>query len=209
MRRSAFLFAWIACAGCSSTDPGLVTYRPRDPAPDAGQTQQDAGAVETSTPEAGAPEVDPPLRCIVCINAGGPQYASAAMGKTYEADTGATAGETYTAPNPVNNTNDSLLYQSERYGNAFNYVFNVPNGSYTLKLHFAEVYYNAVGQRVFNVDVQGQKILENYDIVTDVGAANAPVVKTYSVNVTDGTLTIAFTTVVDNAKVSAIELLGK
>jgi hypothetical protein len=188
----------------------LGTYRPRDAAADVGetQTQPDASAPEPAA-EAGAPDVEAPLRCIVCVNAGGPAYVSQAMGKTYEADTGAAEGATYIAPNPVNGTNDSPLYQSERYGTAFNYVFNVPNGSYTLKLHFAEVYWTAVGQRVFNVDAQGVRLLENYDIVADAGAANTPVVKTYTVNVTDGTLTIAFTTLVDAAKVSGIEVLGK
>jgi hypothetical protein len=48
-------------------------------------------------------------------------------------------------------------------------------------------------------------VLSNYDIYAEVGALNATT-ETYTVEVTDGELNVDFTTVYDNAKVSAIRV---
>jgi hypothetical protein len=215
-------FLLVGAGGCSAADPGAPLERPtRPPASDASLPPADtatdaaadaaeslpdldAGVDGSSDAEAGAPA---PLRCVACINAGGNGF-TASNGRVFVADTGADAGRTYTSPNPVNGTNDGAMYQSERFGQTFAYAIQVPNGTYTLNLHFAEVFWTQTGQRVFNVDVQGARVLSNYDILQEV-AANAPVVKTFNATVTDGTLTVAFSTVVDNAKVAGIEVLGR
>jgi len=92
-------------------------------------------------------------------------------------------------------------------GGAFAYAFPVPAGSYTVKLHFAEVWDGAkgVGQRVFSVAVEGTPALTNYDIFAAVGA-DAAATETATVDVTDGVLDIAFTSVVQNVVVMAIEV---
>src|SRR5208283_4764580 len=98
------------------------------------------------------------------------------------------------------------LYQSERYGN-FSYNIPLTNGNYNVTLKFAEIYWNATGQRIFNVSMQGTPVISNLDIYAKVGK-NAAYDVTKPVSVTNGTLNINFTTVVDNAKVSAIEITG-
>ena len=123
-------------------------------------------------------------------------------GGTYK--TGAaisTSGTTNPAPQAV--------YQSERFG-SFTYSLTglTPGISYTLRLHFAEIYWNRAGVRVFNVTVNGQTVLPNFDIFAAAGGAKRAVVKTFPV-VADsmGTVTVGFKSVKDNAKLSGLELL--
>ncbi len=45
----------------------------------------------------------------------------------------------------------------------------VAGQTYTLALHFAELYFETVGQRVFTVIVNDQAVLPDYDIIADAG----------------------------------------
>src|SRR5208337_3996541 len=107
----------------------------------------------------------------------------------------------------ITGTTDPTLYQSERYGN-FSYNVPLANGNYTVTLKFAEIYWNTAGQRIFNVGMQGAQVISNLDIFAKVGK-NAAYDVSIPVSVTNGTLNINFTSVVDNAKVSAIEVTLK
>ena len=53
-------------------------------------------------------------------------------------------------------------------------------GIYTVKLYFAETEHTQANQRIFDVNVQGQKVLENFDIVDQAGSNNAGIVKEFS-----------------------------
>ncbi|KAK1412113.1 hypothetical protein QVD17_33103 [Tagetes erecta] len=70
------------------------------------------------------------------------------------------------------------------------------NGNYTVKLHFAEIVftqYNAfdiLGKRVFDVYVQGELKLKDFDIVIEAGGTGRAVVKSYAVIVKNNTLKI-------------------
>lgn len=151
------------------------------------------------------------------FNCGGPAF-TAANGDQYTADQYFTSpSNTYTnnqIPN-ILGTNDDILYRSERYRNAFSYQVPLANGNYQVVLHFAEIYQGAtggngnggVGSRIFNVSIEGNAFLSNYDIYADVGAETS-VTKTTLVAVIDGQLDIDFNSVVDNAKISAIEILS-
>ncbi|TCJ12682.1 choice-of-anchor D domain-containing protein [Flaviaesturariibacter flavus] len=145
------------------------------------------------------------------INAGGPQVTNSI---------GTFAADNYFSPSPgnihdttaaINGTTDDAIYQSERWGNNFDYAFPVNNGQYKVVLHFAETYWTTAGSRVFDVTIEGVKVLDNYDIVAKVGAFTATT-ETFTVGVTDGMLNINFSSLTaaggkDNAKVSAIEVL--
>jgi hypothetical protein len=96
------------------------------------------------------------------------------------------------------------LYKNERYGN-FSYNIPVPNGSYTVTLLFAEIYWTSAGKRVFNVSVEGQPAIQGLDIYATVGA-NTALVRTVPATVANGVLKITFTSTVDHAKVSAIQV---
>ncbi|MFN8473385.1 MAG: malectin domain-containing carbohydrate-binding protein [Anaerolineae bacterium] len=138
------------------------------------------------------------------IHAGGGSYAEPS-GKVWSADTGFSGGASSSTTAAIANTNAAPLYQAERYGN-FSYNVAVPNGSYEVTLRFAEIYRTSAGQRIFNVALNGATVLSNFDITAQVGA-KAALDKTFTTNVTNGTVTITFTTVKDNAKVSAIEIV--
>jgi hypothetical protein len=70
----------------------------------------------------------------------------------------------------------------------------------------AEIYFGAVGQRVFNINVEnGQFVRNNLDMIQTYGANNqAIVLRADNLNITDGTINITFSTVVNNAKISGI-----
>lgn len=153
----------------------------------------------TTPPPPPPPPTDPTT---VKINAGGSVY------NDFSADKNSSGGSTYSTTAAIDATTMDPLYQTERYGN-FSYSIPIANGDYTVKLHFAEIYWNAVNSRLFNVSIEGQQKLSNYDIFAKAGAKNKAVIESIDVTVTDGTLNINFTTVKDNAKVSAIEVVPR
>ena len=122
----------------------------------------------------------------------------------YGADQYFGGGNTYVVSNPIDGTADDPLYQSERFGN-FSYALPVPNGNYTVVLKFAEIYWDQAGKRVFSVLFEGQQAIGNLDIFALVGKNRAYDVS-LPVSVTDGVLNISFQSIVDYAKVSAIEV---
>jgi hypothetical protein len=137
-------------------------------------------------------------------DSGGAAYTDPS-GNVWSADTGFTGGSTYHTTDAISNTSTPTLYQSERYGN-FQYEFNVPNGTHTVTLKFAEIYWSKPGQRVFNVAINGTAVLSNFDIIAQAGAAFKARDESFSVPVSTGTVIIQFTTVVNNAKISALEI---
>ncbi|MEF8808004.1 malectin domain-containing carbohydrate-binding protein, partial [Natronomonas sp.] len=152
-------------------------------------------------------------------NAGGDAY-TASDGTEFQADTAFTGGTTYSVSQDINNTEDDPLYQTERYGD-FSYDVPLQDGEYEVTLHFAEIYQGVSesdtvdsdgpddgtqeNDRVFNVSIEDQQVLAEYDIYAEVGPLNATQ-ETFTVEVTDGELNVEFTTIYDNAKVSAIEV---
>ena len=153
-------------------------------------------------------------QAIKLINSGGAQYVDR-QSSTWSADAFFSGGGASSKSFDVAGTTDDALYLSFRKASSsgsFSYNIPVESGTYTIRLHFLEPYFGApggvkgkVGGRVFHVDVEGQRVLANYDIYAQDGAGKA-VVKTFNgVSVTDGMLNLHFTSVVDNAVVSAIE----
>ncbi|WP_368662399.1 PKD domain-containing protein [Zobellia laminariae] len=148
------------------------------------------------------------------INSGGPEVSH--EGNLFHADDYFFNGQSY--------TNSSVkipeLYQTERFDskNNLDYKIPVPNGNYEVVLHFAEIYWGAtggvaggIGNRVFDVNIEDVLVLDDYDIVADVGS-ETPVAKSFLVTVSDGELNLNFSALastggVNSPKVSAIEIL--
>jgi len=110
------------------------------------------------------------------VNAGGRDYVDT-QGNLWLADRPfgngpwgyAGQAASYFTDHPVAGTEDSLLYQDESNGMT-GYVFQVPNGVYSVTLKFAEVYtYTAIGGRVFDVYIQGHLVLPRLDVLATVG----------------------------------------
>ena len=96
--------------------------------------------------------------------------AGGAVG-TFVADTDFTGGTATIVTQAVStagvaNAAPMAVYQSRRTGN---FSYNLPGltsgASYTVRLHFAEVYYTAAGQRTFNVAINGTTALDRKSVV--------------------------------------------
>jgi predicted alpha-1,2-mannosidase len=76
------------------------------------------------------------------------------------------------APEPV--------YQYERYAQDFAYKFPVRAGRhYLVRLHFAEIFDEVAGKRLENIEINGQPVLNAFDIFTAAGGVNKAVVKEF------------------------------
>ena len=84
----------------------------------------------------------------------------------------------------------------------------VPNGQYSVVLHFAETYggITGPGQRVFGVNVNGTS-LGNLDIYALAGGPDRAIAETTPATVTSGELDIGFAQVVQEPMIDAIEVL--
>ena len=111
------------------------------------------------------------------------------------------------------NAAPAAVYQCERYGQDFAYSFPVPkDGSYHVRLHFAEVFDDAAGRRIENVHINGQPALTNLDIYSAAGGLNKALVKDFDGIQPDaqGNIVIRIsspsTSPDRNAKISGIEI---
>lgn len=117
----------------------------------------------------------------------------------------------------VSGTDDPELFSAERYGH-FSYAIPVdPRGTYTVVLHFAEIYFGpklegggGVGSRVFHVFCNGQTLLRDFDIFREAGSLQV-VTKSFSGIKPSvfGKINLTFEPAVNNATVSAIEILDE
>ncbi len=133
----------------------------------------------------------------------------------FVADTLYSGGTAYSTTNTVStsgiaNAAPAAVYQSERFGN-FTYTFNglTASAPYTVRLHFAEIYFTSSGSRLFNVLVNGSQVLGNFDVFAAAGGANLALVRDFATSASSsGQVTVQYVSVKDNAKSSAIELLS-
>ncbi|HTV43092.1 MAG TPA: GH92 family glycosyl hydrolase [Candidatus Sulfotelmatobacter sp.] len=118
-----------------------------------------------------------------------------------------------TVDTTASNAAPAAVYDSERYGNDFTYVFPVPRGQrYLVRLHFAEIFDNDAGSRLENIYINRRPVLSNFDIYAAAGGMNKAVVKEFHVRPSRrGTIAIRIMAPPNspdqNAKISAIEIL--
>jgi len=108
-------------------------------------------------------------------------------------------------------TDAPKIYETERYGMDA-YEFVVPNGKYTVRLHFAETYEGVTeaGMRVFSVTINSKTVLEDFDVFDVAGGPEKPIVKQFKgVKVTDGKLIIEFIPDIENPEINGIEIFSK
>jgi hypothetical protein len=148
------------------------------------------------------------------INAGGNQLATSQgifqADDFYSSSINRIARTTF----PVTNTVDAALYQTERRSDSrvLNYNLPVPQGTYTVILHFAETQWTATRKRQFDVTIEGKKVLDNYDIYARTGA-NAARIEKFTTTVSDGVLSIGFSSLssdggIDYPTISALQVLN-
>jgi len=80
------------------------------------------------------------------------------------------------------------------------------NSIYSVNLYFSEPEEKAEGERVFDVTIQGRKVLEDFDIISETGKMDKEVVKTFSGIAAGRTLTVQMVPEKGNTILSGIEL---
>ncbi|WP_224490189.1 malectin domain-containing carbohydrate-binding protein [Robertkochia flava] len=162
--------------------------------------------------------VDEPVKpedFALLINAGGEEITY--NGKIFKQDQYFNGGDIY------NNKQAEVpnIYRTERNSSeSLSYGIPVTNGTYELNLHFAEIYFGAnggfyavdPGQRVFDVYIEDSLVLDNYDILKEVGP-ETPDIRTFTQKISDGEINIFLTSSfstggVGSAKISALEIYG-
>lgn len=158
------------------------------------------------SPAVSATPTAPPYSAFNC---GGPTLGA------YLADAFFDTGNTYATTTAINTNGLSApapmtVYQSQRYGNVtYTFPYLAPFTSYKVRLHFAEVYWTSVGQRVFNVLLNGAQVLTNFDIVRAAGTAFQGNIQEFNaISDSSRRLSVQIVTVVDNASLNGIELLA-
>jgi hypothetical protein len=193
-----------AAAPAATTAPAAAPAAATEAAPAATAAAAPATAPAATTEAAAVPK-------IIRVDAGSDTNYVDSEGNTWLADQGFADGEVVTrdADLPVANTKDPALYRTEHY-DMTSFSENVPNGKYTVKLHFAETYEGITGpgERVFSFNVGGQHEFKDFDIFVKAGGAQkAYEVDVDNVEVTDGKLAITFTANVQSPAVNAIEII--
>jgi hypothetical protein len=210
----------IVASGVTSTAYADVSVNPASKysysvvAMDAAGLSKASGIATASTPSAGGAISN----TIIAVNAGGSAVAEAAEGSqtgfAWLADqdfTGGTATSTGSAINTslVSNPAPQTVYQTNRYG-PMTYV--IPGfkagGMYIVDLHFAETYWTAPGQRLFNVSINNKQVLNNYDILASAGKEYTATEQSfYATADSTGTITINFVAgAADNPQINGIQI---
>lgn len=165
-----------------------------------------------------------PSNVLYRVDSGGPAIQSLDSGPDWAADNsdpspyrnngsntaGWDSSETIAATVPA--STPRAIFESERWSPsdnpAMDWAFPVAAGTpIEVRLYFANRYpgTSQVGQRVFNVALDGTIVLDHYDIVADVGD-QVGTMKAFDIT-SDGTVNIDFSHVVENPLINGIEIV--
>ncbi len=109
-----------------------------------------------------------------------------------------TNGETGSNSNEILGTDNDLLFYSDRYGDFIYTIPTVVNDLHQVTLYFSEPYWTESNSRKFRVRINGDIVLNNFDIYAESGFETA-ITKTFEVNPIDGNIVIEMETIIDNA----------
>jgi hypothetical protein len=144
---------------------------------------------------------------LIAINIGADTAFTAADGTVFAADeTG--VGNRYSSAGEISGTEDDKLYKTESWDpKGLDYAFDLADGNYEVRLHFAEIWNPAhdEGIRVFDIAAEDNLIMDNLDIFAESGGRAAHIVD-FDVAVTDGALNLSLIEGIQNPKLSAIEI---
>ena len=116
-------------------------------------------------------------------------------------------GSSYSTTATVQASADAEIYQSERWSNYLAYVLPVESGrEYKLTLKFAEIYLSTNNSRLFDVTVDGQLFLDNYDVHAAAGGKNIAVDTSVSLTPTNNYISLELRASKDNASIKGIVL---
>jgi len=119
-------------------------------------------------------------------------------------------GAEITPTDSVSSTTPDAVFDCERYGNA-TWEFPVTSAQdVEVRLYVGNQFEGAssIGDRQFNVSIEGEQVLTNYDPVADVGHANGTMKAFTATEDGDGIVTVSVDQgLADNPQINAIEIL--
>ncbi|XP_063949297.1 probable LRR receptor-like serine/threonine-protein kinase At1g56130 isoform X2 [Daucus carota subsp. sativus] len=100
----------------------------------------------------------------------------------------------------ISGTLDSELYKTARTSSSSlrYYGLGLKNGKYAIELHFAEIQmedtrsWKGLGKRLFDIYIQGERVVQDFNIQNEAGASKKALVKKFEGNVTNKILDIHF-----------------
>jgi N-acetylneuraminic acid mutarotase len=157
------------------------------------------------------------------INAGGAQLAGTPV---WTADSAASpsplrnTGSVYTTATNIDITDPSIpagtpaaMFQTERYdqlgGQEMTWTFPTAPGEYEVRLYFSENYAPLFvnGARQFDVVLEGQTVLDNFDVFAAAGAGNKGIMRSFPV-FADTDIDLVFNHVIENPSIKGIEIIS-
>ena len=131
------------------------------------------------------------------------------LGDVMTKEGGFEGGSTIERPDiKIENTKDPEIYRAEHYS-MDSFWWKVPNGKYTVRLHFCETFegIGGPGDRVFGFKVQ-DKEFKDFDVWKTTGGAQRPHIETVIATVTDGKLKVTFIPKIENPQLNGIEIIA-
>lgn len=170
---------------------------------------QSAPEKSASQPTVSAPAPQSkPAQPTIRIKTGVSDGFTDSSGNAWLPDQGFADGETTDRPDlTITGASDQRIYRAERYSMT-RFTQALPNGHYTVKLHFCETFdgITGPGQRVFSFNVAGHEF-KDFDVWVKSGGALRAYVETVPVEITDGKLEITFTPNIENPQINGIEII--
>lgn len=111
----------------------------------------------------------------------------------------------------IEGTDDPAIYRTERWSME-KFIAEVPDGKYTVRLHFAETYpdIDIDGPRIFDVKIQGKAVLKDFNVSKQAGGVRKALVKTFrGIEVNNGMLEITFVPNMQNPEINGIEIIAE
>ena len=187
----------VVFAGCKSNNAVSDSSTPK---PAATAAVAPAKPAEPPKPKVVLPTVR--------INVGSAVAYTDTSGNAWLADQGFVGGDVIERSElTIGNAKDPTIYRTERYSME-SFSHPLPNGKYTVKLHFAETFEGITDkeQRVFHFNVEGQEF-KNFDVFVKAGGVQKAYVETVKVDIADGKLDIKFTHHIENPEINGIEII--
>jgi regulation of enolase protein 1 (concanavalin A-like superfamily) len=151
-------------------------------------------------------------RGYLAIQAGGGPSGTFQADKDYSGGTTASYSASINTSG-VTNPAPLAVYQTERYG-TFTYTIPAlqPGALFTVRLHFSEDYSSGPNQRLFNVAINGTRVLGNFDVYAAAGGMDTAIVKQFAALANSkGQIVISFAATAQspdqNAEVKGIEII--
>ena len=195
-------FAWSVSGGGTIGASGLYTAGTTAGGPYAVTAASDGKSGTASVTVSATPTT------VYRINCGGSAASPYTADQYYSGGTAHTVTNTITISG-ITNPAPAAVYQSERYGASTYTLPSLTAGSqYTVRLHFAELYWTATGKRKFNVVINGTTVLSSFDIYAAAGAQYKAVLREFTTTAnSSGQIVINFQNVTDNASIEGIEVI--